>query len=126
MRDLNSACPAVQLFAQYCLENYQAYQESTTTNGTSTSANANSSDSGDSNRGGGGGGATNSVTDGQQVQVGDNGNNANFAVTGENWVARSKVFVRCDNIHELTQLPKFLHAYNAKPALIRESGTLVR
>lgn len=107
MKDLNSACPTVQLFAQYCLENYQQPATCSDHNNDGNSGSDNNSGSVKSQ------GSTLSEA------------NAGFKVKGDNWVSRSKVFVRCDNIGEL-KLPKFLHAYNAKPALIRESGTMIR
>lgn len=105
MQDLPSASPTVQLFAQYCLENYQ--------NNGNFDPSAVATDSATSNGNANGASGTTSEK------------NVEFEVKGDHWVARSKVFVRCDNINEL-KLPKFLHAYNAKPALIRESGTLIR
>jgi hypothetical protein len=39
--------------------------------------------------------------------------------------SRFKITVRCDNIDEFG-LPSFITSYNAKPVLIRNTGTLVR
>jgi hypothetical protein len=41
------------------------------------------------------------------------------------WVGRFKAAVRCDNIEQFG-LPSFITAYNAKPVLIRNTGTLFR
>lgn len=41
------------------------------------------------------------------------------------WSAKTKIFLRCDNLKEL-KLPQFLHGYNAKPVLLRESGSIIR
>jgi len=41
------------------------------------------------------------------------------------WVGRTKLIVQCENIGGL-KLPKFLMHYNGKPVLLRESGNLVR
>jgi hypothetical protein len=41
------------------------------------------------------------------------------------WRARFKVTMRCQNIDEFG-LPSFITSYNAKPVLIRNTGTLVR
>jgi hypothetical protein len=41
------------------------------------------------------------------------------------WVGRTKLTLQCENIREL-KLPKFLMHYNGKPVLLRESGNLVR
>ena len=41
------------------------------------------------------------------------------------WKARFKTTMRCQNIDEFG-LPSFITAYNAKPVLIRNTGTLIR
>lgn len=41
------------------------------------------------------------------------------------WVGRFKAMVRCENIDQFG-LPSFITSYNAKPALIRNTGTLHR
>lgn len=41
------------------------------------------------------------------------------------WKGRFKAIVRCENI-ELFSLPSFITGYNAKPVLIKQTGTLVR
>jgi hypothetical protein len=85
----------VRLFAQYCAE----CRESDDNSPASTTSGNTSSESTD--------------------------RDATAARDSKDWIGRTKVFVRCDNLHEL-KLPKFLHTYNAKPALIRESGCLIR
>jgi hypothetical protein len=89
----------VKLFAQYCLENYATTEEGAAAAGLAPPSAPVDSD----------GSAASSAS----------------AANSKEWIGRTKVFVRCDNLNEL-KLPKFLHTYNAKPALIRESGTLIR
>jgi hypothetical protein len=41
------------------------------------------------------------------------------------WRGRFKITIRCDNIEEFG-LPSFITSYNAKPVLIRNTGTMYR
>jgi hypothetical protein len=41
------------------------------------------------------------------------------------WRGRFKIAIRCDNIEEFG-FPSFITAYNAKPVLIRNTGTMYR
>ena len=104
LADLDNAPAAVKLFVQYCVDNYQREN-----NNNSGSNDDNSSTPSEAD-------ATTTSTSTPPSQP--------TAKAGE-WIGRTKVFVRCDNLTEL-KLPKFLHTYNAKPALIRESGSLIR
>lgn len=41
------------------------------------------------------------------------------------WAGRFKIILRCEDIEQFG-LPSFITAYNSKPVLIRNTGTLVR
>mmetsp|Transcript_2493 Transcript_2493/g.3895 ORF Transcript_2493/g.3895 Transcript_2493/m.3895 type:complete len:470 (+) Transcript_2493:230-1639(+) len=53
------------------------------------------------------------------------GGRAGGGSPGRDWVGRTKLTLRCENITGL-KLPKFLMNYNGKPVLMRESGNLLR
>jgi hypothetical protein len=50
---------------------------------------------------------------------------ANIHSSSSPWKARFKATMRCQNINEFG-LPSFITSYNAKPVLIRNTGTLIR
>lgn len=107
LADLEHAPPAVRLFAQYCTECREDDDNDHPGNAPSSATTSESTDPFTP--------IPTAATTTVREKVGD----------PKEWIGRSKVFVHCNNLAEL-RLPKFLHAYNAKPALIRESGSLVR
>jgi hypothetical protein len=118
LADLSTAPAAVKLFAQYCLENYATTEEGIAAAAglASVSPSAPAADSDGTAPGAGASASASTSTSAVSSKGGS---------SSSDWIGRTKVFVRCDNLNEL-KLPKFLHTYNAKPALIRESGTLIR
>lgn len=129
LADLSTAPPAVQLFAAYCQGGAESNPKpanttattSTTESGSIPTKNNQTDDNlNDTN--------INPTTIQSTTTSSESGNRerrGSNSTYSSQWTGRTKVFLRCDNLDEL-KLPKFLHTYNAKPVLVRESATLVR
>ena len=134
LADLSTAPPAVQLFAAYCQSGAESTPKSTTTTATSsttesgsipTKNNQNEDNLNDTNINPTTIKSTLNTTTTTSSESGNRERRGSNSTYSSQWTGRTKVFLRCDNLDEL-KLPKFLHTYNAKPVLVRESATLVR
>ena len=131
LADLSTAPPAVQLFAAYCQGGAESMPKFTTTATTSTTESGSiptKNNQTDDNLNDKNinpttiQSTTNTTTSSESGNRERRGSNSTYS---SQWTGRTKVFLRCDNLDEL-KLPKFLHTYNAKPVLVRESATLFR
>lgn len=100
MKNLDTAAPAVKLFARYCSEAPELFAKEAAEAADGNSANKSSSR------------FSLASLSGKQT-------------SSNPWNGRAKLCIRCENLDELG-LPGFLQQYNAKPVLIRESGVLLR
>eukprot|EP01038_Epipyxis_sp_PR26KG_P004811 gene4811-6740_t len=97
LADLSTAAPAIQLFANYCMNAPEAQINANQTPAVVSKASKFLSNTLASATG----------------------------IDNNPWMGKFKVTLRCENIEQFN-LPSFISSYNAKPVLIRNTGNLIR